>query len=161
MSSPPCSRDFAGLKRGDRRDPAHAHDSGTADYHAGLCPLRGYSLPGVRRFQRHGLRRPHRRLGASNVLITADAYYRSGTLIDHRQNADIAVEHAEKLGQKVDKVLVWQRYPGKYSAKKPMVEGRDFFVNDLLKNYYGARVEPERMNSGRPVVPHVYQWHHG
>ena len=69
----------------------------------------------------------------SRVLITMDAYYRSGNLLDHKQNADIAVEHAEKDGQKVDKVLVWQRYPGKYSAKTPMVEGRDFFVNDLLK----------------------------
>jgi acetyl-CoA synthetase len=32
-----------------------------------------------------------------------------------------------------------------------MVDGRDFFVNDLLKNYYGARVEPERMNSEDPL----------
>jgi hypothetical protein len=44
-----------------------------------------------------------------------DAYYRSGTLLDHKQNADVAVEHAAKDGQKVDKVLVWQRYAGKYS----------------------------------------------
>ena len=87
----------------------------------------------------------------SRVLITADSYYRSGTLLDHKQNADIAVEHAEKDGQKVDKVLVWQRYAGKYSAATPMVEGRDFFVNDQLKNYYGARVEPERMNSEDPL----------
>jgi len=87
----------------------------------------------------------------SRVLITADSYYRSGTLLDHKQNADIAVEHAEKDGQKVDKVLVWQRYPGKYSAKTPMVDGRDFFVNDQLKKYYGARVEPERMNSEDPL----------
>jgi acetyl-CoA synthetase len=87
----------------------------------------------------------------SNVLITMDAYYRSGTLLDHKQNADVAVEHAAKDGQKVDKVLVWQRYPGKYSAKTPMVDGRDFFVNDLLKKYYGARVEPERMNAEDPL----------
>jgi acetyl-CoA synthetase len=87
----------------------------------------------------------------SRVLITMDAYYRSGTLIDHKQNADIAVEHAAKEGQKVDKVLVWQRYPGKYSAKTPMVEGRDFFINDLLKDYYGARVEPEKMNAEDPL----------
>ena len=87
----------------------------------------------------------------SNVLITMDSYYRSGTLLDHKQNADVAVEHAAKDGQKVDKVLVWQRYAGKYSAATPMVDGRDFFVNDLLKNYYGARIEPERMNSEDPL----------
>ncbi len=87
----------------------------------------------------------------SNVLITADSYYRSGTLLDHKQNADIAVEHAERDGQKVDKVLVWQRYAGKYSAATPMVDGRDFFVNDLLPKYYGDRVEPEKMNSEDPL----------
>jgi len=87
----------------------------------------------------------------SNVLITMDAYYRSGNLIDHKQNADIAVATAAKANQKVDKVLVWQRYPGKYSAATPMVEGRDFFVNDLLKNYYGARIDPVPMPAEAPL----------
>jgi acetyl-CoA synthetase len=59
--------------------------------------------------------------------------------------------NAAEDGQKVDKVMVWQRYPGKYSAATPMVEGRDYFVNDLLKDYYGARVEPERMNAEDPL----------
>jgi acetyl-CoA synthetase len=81
----------------------------------------------------------------SHVLITMDAYWRAGSLGDHKEKADIAVAEAAKEGQKVDKVLVWQRYPGKYSAKTPMVEGRDFFVNDVLKNYYGARVDPVPM----------------
>ncbi len=87
----------------------------------------------------------------SHVLVTMDAYWRNGALIDHKQNADIAVQTANELGQKVDKVLVWQRYPGKYSAKTPMVEGRDFFVNDLLKNYKGKKVEPEKMDSEAPL----------
>src|SRR2546430_1784313 len=64
----------------------------------------------------------------SRVLITMDSYWRNGTLVDHKANADIAVKTAKDLGQDVDKVLVWQRYPGKYSAKTPMVAGRDFFV---------------------------------
>ena len=87
----------------------------------------------------------------SNVLITADAYYRSGNLLDHKQNADIAVDLAAKDGQKVDKVLVWQRYPGKYSAETPMVEGRDYFANDLVNDKYGARVEPEKMPAEAPL----------
>jgi len=78
----------------------------------------------------------------SNVLITMDAYYRSGQLIDHKEKAEVAVAEAAKEKQKVDKVLVWQRYPGTYSSQTPMVEGRDFFVNDLLKRHYGARIEP-------------------
>jgi len=32
-----------------------------------------------------------------------------------------------------------------------MKEGRDYFVNDLLKDYYGVRVEPERMPAEDPL----------
>jgi acetyl-CoA synthetase len=87
----------------------------------------------------------------SRVLITMDSYYRSGTLLDHKQNADIAVKIAADQGQTVDKVMVWQRYPGKYSAETPMVEGRDFFVNEVLKNYYGVRVDPVQMPAEAPL----------
>src|SRR5437773_3917780 len=78
----------------------------------------------------------------SRVLITMDSYWRNGTLVDHKVNADIAVQTANELGQAVEKVLVWQRYPGKYSAKTPMVPGRDFFMNELLRQYKGQSVEP-------------------
>ncbi len=87
----------------------------------------------------------------SDILITMDAYYRGGKLLDHKEKSDIAVEEAAKEGKKVQKVLVWQRYPGKYSGETPMVEGRDYFVNDLLKNYYGARIEPEWMPAEAPL----------
>jgi acetyl-CoA synthetase len=87
----------------------------------------------------------------SKVLITMDAYYRGGGLLDHKEKADIAVAEAAKENQKVDKVLVWQRYPGKYSAQTPMVNGRDFFVNDILKKYYGKRIEPVRMPAEAPL----------
>ena len=43
----------------------------------------------------------------SRVLITIDGYYRSGTLLGHREKTDIAIKVAEKEGQTVDKVLVW------------------------------------------------------
>ena len=87
----------------------------------------------------------------SRVLITIDAYYRGGSLIDHKEKADEAVTAASKEGKKVDKVLVWQRYPGKFNAKTPMVEGRDFFVNEVLKKYYGVRIEPEIMDAADPL----------
>ena len=87
----------------------------------------------------------------SNVLITIDSYYRNGQLLDHKVKADEAVAQAEKGGVKVDKVLVWQRYPGKYSAKTPMVEGRDFFVDDLLKEYGGKRVDPVSLPAEAPL----------
>ncbi len=87
----------------------------------------------------------------SRVLITMDSYWRNGSLVDHKANADIAVKTAKDLGQDVDKVLVWQRYPGKYSAKTPMVSGRDFFVNDLLKDYKGKKVDPAALPSDAPL----------
>jgi acetyl-CoA synthetase len=87
----------------------------------------------------------------SEVLITMDAYYRGGKLLDHKVKADEACEEAAKQGQNVKKVLIWQRYAGKYSADTPMVEGRDFAVNELLKKYYGKRVEPVKMPAEAPL----------
>ncbi len=87
----------------------------------------------------------------SRVLITMDAYYRGGKLLDHKEKADIAVDLAEKDGQKVDQVLVWQRYPGKSSSPTPMQDGRDFFINDVLKDYYGRRIDPVSLPAEAPL----------
>ena len=87
----------------------------------------------------------------SRVLITMDAYYRAGNLLNHKIHADDAVKISTEQGQVVDKVLVWQRYPGKNSSETPMVEGRDVFVNTELKNHYGVRIEPEQMLSEDPL----------
>ncbi len=83
----------------------------------------------------------------SRVLITADAYWRGGKLLDHKEKADIAVAEAAAAGQAVDKVLVFRRYPGRDSSPTPMVAGRDFFVDELLAKYRGARVEPVSLRS--------------
>jgi acetyl-CoA synthetase len=64
---------------------------------------------------------------------------------------DEAIQLAEKGGQKVDTLLIWQRYPGKMSSSSPIVEGRDIIVNQELKKYYGARIEPEQMLSEDPL----------
>lgn len=87
----------------------------------------------------------------SRVLITMDAYYRGGKLLDHKEKADIAVGLAEKDGQKVDQVLVWQRYPGKASSPTPMQDRRDFFINDVLKDYYGRRIDPISLPAEAPL----------
>src|SRR6185437_13479352 len=87
----------------------------------------------------------------SHVLITMDGYYRSGTLIDHRVKADEAVKVAEAQGVKVDKVLVWRRHPGQYASNNPMVEGRDFFVDEVLKDYRRRIVEPVSMPAEAPL----------
>ncbi|MBN1994679.1 MAG: acetate--CoA ligase [Anaerolineae bacterium] len=87
----------------------------------------------------------------SKVLVTMDAYYRSGKLLEHKEKADEAVKVADDEGVTVEKVLVWQRYPGKSSTKTPMQEGRDFFVNDVLKQYWGQRVEPVQVPAEAPL----------
>lgn len=87
----------------------------------------------------------------SEYLITMDTYFRAGKVQDHKEKADIACAEASKDGQQVKKVLVWQRYPGKYTAQTPMVEGRDFIINDLLKKYYGVRVAPVPMPAEAPL----------
>ena len=45
----------------------------------------------------------------------------------------------------MERILIWQRYPGKYSAGTPLVEGRDFIINDVINKYYHAKVEPEKL----------------
>jgi acetyl-CoA synthetase len=87
----------------------------------------------------------------SRVLVTMDGYYRGGTLVDHKAKADEAVEAARKLGHEVDKVLVWRRHPGRYVSKSPMVEGRDFFVDEILGDYRGKTVEPVSMPAEAPL----------
>ena len=87
----------------------------------------------------------------SRILVTMDAYWRNGQLLDHKAKADEAVEQAAKSGVKVDKVLVWRRYPEKYSSPTPMVEGRDHSVNGLLEKYSGDRVDPVSMPAEAPL----------
>ncbi len=87
----------------------------------------------------------------SHVLITMDAYWRNGKLLDQKVKADEAVEQAQKSGVKVDKVLVWRRYPGKSSSPTPMVKGRDYFVDELLEEHRGKRVDPVSMPAEAPL----------
>jgi acetyl-CoA synthetase len=87
----------------------------------------------------------------SKILVTMDGYYRNGELIDHKVKADEAIEAAREKGMEVDKVLVWRRHPGEYASKSPMVEGRDFFVDEVLEDYRGEKVEPVSMPAEAPL----------
>jgi acetyl-CoA synthetase len=87
----------------------------------------------------------------SRILVTMDGYYRNGDLIDHKAKADEAVAEAAKQGVEVDKVLVWRRHPGGYASESPMVEGRDFFVDEILDDYRGKEVEPVSMPAEAPL----------
>jgi len=87
----------------------------------------------------------------SKILITIDGYYRGGKWIDHKVNADIAVEAAAKAGHKVEKVLIWQRHRGEYRSSSKLVEGRDFLIEDLLKKHRGKRVPYVPMPAEAPL----------
>ena len=143
-------RDFAGLKAGDRVT-LHMPMSAELPITMLACARLGVIHSEV--FGGFSGRASADRIvdSQSRVLIIMDSYYRAGNLLNHKENADIACDLAEKDGQKVDKVLVWQRYPGKASSPTPMVEGRDYFINDVLKEYYGRRVDPVPMPAEDPL----------
>ena len=143
-------RDFAGLKAGDRVT-LHMPMSAELPITMLACARLGVIHSEV--FGGFSGRASADRIvdSQSRVLIIMDSYYRAGNLLNHKENADIACDLAEKDGQKVDKVLVWQRYPGKASSPTPMVEGRDYFVNDVLKEYYGHRVDAVPMLAEDPL----------
>ena len=143
-------RDFAGLKAGDRVT-LHMPMSAELPITMLACARLGVIHSEV--FGGFSGRASADRIvdSQSRVLIVMDSYYRAGKLLNHKENADIAVDLAEQDGQKVDKVLVWQRYPGKASSPTAMVEGRDYFINDVLKDYYGQRIDPVPMPAEAPL----------
>jgi acetyl-CoA synthetase len=143
-------RDFAGLKQGDR-----------VTIHMPMIPELPITMLACARLgvvhsvvfggfsgEACGLRAAD---SGSRVLIYADSYYRSGKLVDHKSAADIAVEAAKRGGQEIEKVLVWRRHPGKYGSASPMVNGRDHFVDEVLKDFRGKRVEPVSMDAEAPL----------
>jgi acetyl-CoA synthetase len=87
----------------------------------------------------------------SRVLITMDGYYRSGKLIDHKANADIAAAVAEQNGQKIDKVLVWRRFRDRSATSTPMVAGRDYDLRDVMKGFAGRKIAPVSMPAEAPL----------
>src|SRR6266545_4538155 len=87
----------------------------------------------------------------SRILVTMDAYYRNGELLDHKAKADEALARAREVGVEVDKVLVWRRHPGEYGSQSPMVDGRDFFVDEVIDDYRGELVDPVSMPAEAPL----------
>jgi acetyl-CoA synthetase len=87
----------------------------------------------------------------SRVLITMDGYYRNGKMLDHRLKADQAVKTAKEEGQKVDKVLVWRRIRDQYVSENKMIKNRDYFMDELLEDFKGVRVDPVQMDAEAPL----------
>ncbi len=143
-------RDFAGVKRGDR---VTIHMPMTPELPiAMLACARLGAIHSVVFAGFSGKACAERIVDSeSDVLITMDSYYRNGALLDHKEKADVAYLEAEAMGHTLKKTLIWQRYAGRYSSPTPMVDGRDFIVQDLLGQYRGQRVAPESMNAEDPL----------
>ncbi|PIV72107.1 MAG: acetyl-coenzyme A synthetase, partial [Rhodocyclales bacterium CG17_big_fil_post_rev_8_21_14_2_50_68_7] len=143
-------RDFCGLKRGDR---VTLHLPMTAELPITMLACARLGIIHSQVFSGFSGQACGERIAdsQSRVLITMDAYYRAGKLLDHKQLADIAADKAQSENAAPEKVLVWQRHPGKYSSQTALVTGRDFIVNDLLPQYRGRRVEPEHMLATDPL----------
>jgi acetyl-CoA synthetase len=143
-------RDFAGLKTGDR---VTLHMPMTPELPITMLACARLGVIHSEVFGGFSGRACGDRIAdsGSHVLITIDGYYRSGQLLDHKEKADAALQAAAEQGQAVDKVLVWRRYPSQYVSKTPMVEGRDFFMDDLVKQHAGKRVDPAPMPAEAPL----------
>jgi acetyl-CoA synthetase len=87
----------------------------------------------------------------SRVMIYADGYYRNGKIVDHKPSADIAVETAKQEGEAIEKVLIWRRRHGQYLSTKPLVPGRDYFMDEVLKGFRHAKVDPVPMDAEAPL----------
>jgi len=87
----------------------------------------------------------------SRVLITMDGYYRSGKLLNHKGNADVAAAVAEEHGQKLDKILVWRRLRDRSATSTPMVADRDYDLHEVMKGFAGRRVAPVSMPAEAPL----------
>ena len=66
-----------------------------------------------------------------------------------------AAANIGELERLAGEYLVWRRLPGEYGSETPMVDGRDFFVDELMDDYRGKLVEPESMPAPpkRPPEP--------
>ncbi len=143
-------RDFCGLKAGDR---ATLHLPMTAELPITMLALARLGVVHSVVFGGFSPSACADRVidSQSRVLITIDGYYRGGRFIDHKKNADEAYEISKQEGHTLEKVLVWGRHPDKYSSSSPLVEGRDYSMNEELKNYRRQKVEPVSMPAEAPL----------
>jgi acetyl-CoA synthetase len=113
-------RDFCGLKAGDR---ATLHMPMVPELPIAMLACARLGVVHSQVFSGFSGRACADRIvdSGSRVLITMDAYYRNGVIQDQKEKADIAAEEAAKEGHAVEKVLIWQRYPGRFSNAKPAV----------------------------------------
>ncbi len=85
----------------------------------------------------------------SDVVVTIDGYYRRGELLHHKQKADQAVESAD---HDVDNVLVWTRHgPEDLHEDASWEDGRDIFIEDLVAEHEGDRIQPVSRDAEDPL----------
>ena len=94
----------------------------------------------------------------SRVLIYADGYWRNGKWIDHKGNADIAIETARKKARKSTRCWSGAGIRARPS-EAPMVMGRDFWWKKLCE--LALQTVGGFAGCGRAAIFNVYQRHDG
>ena len=84
----------------------------------------------------------------SDVVVTADGYYRRGEFLNHKQKADEALAEADT---DIDTLLVWERNEGELHDDVDLVDGRDVLVSELMANNERARVDPVARDAEDPL----------
>jgi acetyl-CoA synthetase len=161
-------RDFCGLKKGDR-----------VTLHMPMVPELAITMLACARlgiihsqvFSRFSGKATADRIvdSESRVLITMDAYYRGGQLLDHKEKADIAFDEAKKDSVTLEKVLVWQRYPGRNSAKTPVCTENLIRVDEVRESHkltrclrlYASCLRSWSRHSGRRSALKQRTWRSG
>jgi hypothetical protein len=143
-------RDFCGLKEGDR---VTLHMPMVAELPITMLACARLGVIDSQVFSGFSGKATADRIvdSESRVLITMDAYYRGGQLLDHKEKADVAVDEARKEGVQVEKVLMWQRHPDRHSSPTRLVEGRDFVMNEVLSDYRRRGINPVEMPAEDPL----------
>jgi acetyl-CoA synthetase len=80
-----------------------------------------------------------------------DGYYRAGKISDHKVKADEAVDGRPRRARKSTRCWSGGAAPVSTPRKTPMVDGRDFFVDELLAEHTGKTVEPVSMPAEAPL----------
>ena len=87
----------------------------------------------------------------SRVLITMDGYYRGGNSSITKRKQTSRSTKREKEGIRLEKVLVWQRHPGKIFEQDADGRGPRFRRERGVADFQRRRVDPVQMPAEDPL----------
>ncbi len=144
-------RDFAGLKRGDR---VTLHMPMSAELPITMLACARLGVIHSQVFGGFSGKAAADRIedSGSRVLITMDAYYRGGKLLDHKEKADDSGgQSGPRTARRSTKSSSGSVTRASIPANRRWSKAATSSSTKSLKDYYGVRVEPEHMNAEEPL----------